>query len=301
MTNKHDETTILVTGATGNVGSELVKQLSFHDKGKNVRVRAAVRSIEKAAKIKYSGVELVGIDYAKLTTLSEALDGVDKLFLNTPFQPDLAELTSIMVAEAAKSGTVKHIVKLSVLGAEAEPTITMSRLHRQAEKKIEESGLPFTFLRASGFMQNFINFFGNSIKSKGAFYVPAREGKLSFVDVRDIAAVGVKVLTDDQGVRYNGKAYPITGPEALSYGEAAEILSSEVGKKISYVDISEESARKGLKEIGMDDWFINSLMELYAIVRAGYASNLSSAVEDITGKKAISFPQFARDYVEAFK
>jgi len=246
-------------------------------------------------------VEFVEIDYAKPATLSEAFNGVDKIFFNTPFQPDIAELTSNMVAEAAKSGTVEHIVKLSVLGAETEPSITMSRLHRQAEKRIEESGIAFTFLRASGFMQNFVNFFGNSIKSKGAFYVPAGDGKLSFVDVRDIAAVGVKVLTDDQGVRYNGKAYPITGPEALSYGEAAEILSREVGKKISYVDIAEESARKGLKEIGMDDWFINSMMELYAIVRAGYASDLSSAVEELTGKKPISFSQFARDYADSFK
>ena len=141
----------------------------------------------------------------------------------------------------------------------------MSRLHRQAEKKIEESGIPVTFLRTSGFIQNFVNFFGNSIKSKGAFYVPAGDGKLSFVDVRDIAAVGVKVLTDDQHDRHNGKAYPITGPEALSYGEAAEIPTREVGKKISYVDITEECARKGLKEIGMNDWFINCMMELYVI------------------------------------
>ena len=108
------------------------------------------------------------------------------------------------------------------------------------------------------------------------------------------------MLTDDQHHRHNGKAYPITGPEALSYGEAAEILSREVGKKISYIDIEEESARKGLKEIGMDDWFINSLMELYAIVRAGYASNLSSAVEELTGKKPISFSQFSRDYADSF-
>ena len=295
------ETTILVTGATGNIGTELIKQLSVHDEGRNVRVRAAIRSINKAAKIKSSGVELVEIDYAKPATLSEAFNGVDKLFLNTPFQPDLAELTSNMVAEAAKSGRVEHIVKLSVLGAETEPSITMSRLHRQAEKRIEESGIAFTFLRASGFMQNFVNFFGNSIKSKGVFYVPAGDGKLSFVDVRDIAAVGVKVLTDNQGGRYKGKAYPITGPEALSYGEAAEILSREVGKKISYVDIAEESARKGLKEIGMDDWFINSLMELYAIVRAGYTSDLSSAVEELTGKKPISFSQFATDYADSFK
>lgn len=90
-------------------------------------------------------------------------------------------------------------------------------------------------------------------------------------------------------------------PEALSYGEAAEILSKEVGKKISYVNIPEQAERKRLKEVGIDDWFINSMMELYAIVSAGYASNLSSAVEELTGNKPISFLQFARDNFGSFK
>jgi uncharacterized protein YbjT (DUF2867 family) len=288
--------TILVTGATGTVGSEVLKQLS----AKGEIIRAASRSASDNTFRNLNNVQVVQPDYNNPATIAEAFKAVDKLFLLTPFQSNMIDLTSNLVREA-KNARVKHIVKLSIMGADAEPGITMSRLHRQAEKIIEESGIPFTFLRASGFMQNFVNFFGNSIKSKGAFYVPAGDGKLSFVDIRDIAAVGVKVLTDDQGVRYNGKAYPITGPEALSYGGAAEILSSEVGKKISYVDIPEESARKGLKEIGMDDWFINSLMELYAIVRAGYASDLSTAVEELTGKKPISFSQFARDYADSFK
>ena len=140
----------------------------------------------------------------------------------------------------------------------------------------------------------------SSIKSKGPFNIQ-QDIKFSLVDVRDIAVVGVKVLTDDQYDRHNGKAYSLTGPEALSYGEAAEILSKEVGKKISYVNIPEEAARKGMKEIGMDDWFINSLIELYAIVRGGYGSNLSSDVEELTGRKPISFLQFTRDYADSFK
>jgi uncharacterized protein YbjT (DUF2867 family) len=143
--------------------------------------------------------------------------------------------------------------------------------------------------------------YGNSIRSKGAFYIPAGDGKLGFVDVRDIAAVGAKVLTDSQYDRHNDKAYSLTGPEALSYGEAAEILSKVVDKKIVYVNIPEEAARKGLKEFGINDWLINSMMELYAIVSSGYASNLSSDVEELTGKKPISFLQFARDYADSFK
>ena len=121
------------------------------------------------------------------------------------------------------------------------------------------------------------------------------------INLKSKALTFVDINIHIQHDRHNGKTYPITGPEALSYGEAAEILTREVGKKISYVDITEESARKGLKEIGMNDWFINSMMELYTIVRAGYASYLSSAVKDITGKKPISFSQFARGYAQSFK
>ena len=210
------------------------------------KVRAAARSTTRASSNdKLKEVEFVEMDYNKPETLATAFKDADKLFLNTPYQPDMVELTTNLVAEAAKSGTIEHIVKLSVIEAEAEPEITISHLHRQAEKIIEESGIPFTFLRASGFMQNFVNVFGSSIKSKGAFYIPAGDGKFSLVDVRDIAAVGVKVLTDDQYDRHNGKAYSLTGPEALSYGEAAEILSKEVGKKISYVNIPEEACSQG--------------------------------------------------------
>jgi uncharacterized protein YbjT (DUF2867 family) len=298
---ERNESTILVTGATGNIGNELVKQLSVLGNHRSVRVRAAVRSGIKAAAIKGLGVEVAESDYTKPTTLSKAFIGVDKLFLNTPFQPDMVQLTSNLVAEAAKSGTIEHIVKLSVTGAEAEPGITISRLHREAEKIIEESGIPFTFLRASGFMQNFVNIYGSSIKSQGAFYAPAGDGKIGFIDVRDIASVGVKVLTDDQNDRYNYKAYYLTGPEALSYGEAAEIISKEVGKKISYVNIPDEAARKGMKEVDMGDWFINSIIEMYGIVRAGHGSYLSPNVEELTGKKPIFFSQFAREYADSFK
>ena len=124
-----NESTILITGATGTVGSEVVKQLP--STGQNVRVRAADRSINKAAKIKALGAEITEVDYTKPTTLTKAFSGVYKLLFNTPFQPDMVELTSNLVSEAVNSGTVKHIVKLSVLDAEDEPGIIGTRIHRK--------------------------------------------------------------------------------------------------------------------------------------------------------------------------
>jgi uncharacterized protein YbjT (DUF2867 family) len=214
----------------------------------------------------------------------------------------LAEYASNLVTEAKKAG-IRHIVKQSIIGADLEAHVGIMRLHRQAEKIIEDSKIRFTFLRPNEFMQNFINFHSPTIKSNNAFYLPAQDAKLSIVDVRDIAAVAVKALTDDDGGgndRYNNKTYLITGPEALSYYQAAEILSNTTGKKISYVNISDEEFRGAMKEMGLDDWTINTFSELYDYFRKGYASQVSSAVEEVTGKKPISFSQFAKDYAEAF-
>src|SRR5919198_1190142 len=268
--------TILVTGATGTLGSEVVKQLLLSARGErgegreeDMVVKAAARSANDSTFRNTGGVQVVQLDYKKPDTLSASLKGVDKLFLLTPFQSNMVDLTSNLVNEAKKAG-VKYIVKQSVLGADAEPGITSSRLHRQAENIIEESGIPFTFLRPNFFMQNFITFYSHFIKTQGAFYAPAGDAKVSFVDVRDIASVAVQALINDSQQQHTQKAYDITGGEALSYGEAAEMLSNEVGKKIKYLNISDKDARKGMKDAGMDEWTINSMIELFEITRAGY-------------------------------
>jgi uncharacterized protein YbjT (DUF2867 family) len=155
------------------------------------------------------------------------------------------------------------------------------------------------------FAPNFVNQFGHTIKTQNAFYVPAGDAKMSFIDSRDIAAISAEILTKNNSgssrQHYENKAYDITGPDALSYGQAADILSSEAGKKISYVNITEEVARKGMKQIGIGDWFIDIMMELFRIIRAGYGSETTTVVEDITGRKPIPFAQFAKDYAEVFR
>ena len=301
---KNDEKTILVTGATGTVGSEVVKQLvsSPSSSGYNI-IRAAVHSQNKADRFRqYRGVEIVNMDYNKPETIADALNHVNKLFLLTLPSPNMADISSSLVKEAKKRNDLKHIVKLSVLEADAEPGTTIGRLHRQEEKIIEESGIPYTFLRSGAFMQNFVNFFGQTIKNQNAFYLPAGDGKVSFVDVRDIAAVATEILlTKSSGSQQQkNKAYDITGHDALSYSQAAEILSGGIGKKISYIDIGEEDARRGMKKMGMEDWLIDAIMEFYYIIRTGHASRTTNAIEQITGRKPVSFEQFVRDYASSF-
>jgi uncharacterized protein YbjT (DUF2867 family) len=185
------------------------------------------------------------------------------------------------------------------MGTDLGADVDAMRLHRQTEKMIEESGIPYTFLRPNEFMQGFINFQGSTIKSNNTFYIPAEDAKVSIVDARDIAAVAVQALIN--GDRHKNKSYLITGPEALSYHQAAEILSNTTGKKIAYVNISEEETREALKELSMDDWLISTILELYTYFRKGYASKVSSAIEEVTGKKPTTFAQFAKDYVDAFR
>ncbi len=285
--------TILVMGATGNVGSQVVKQLA--DAGANVR--AAVRSPRKAESLKSERVSLTEFDTDKPETIEAAFQGVDKVFLLTPLVPNMVELSANLVAAAKKAG-VKHIIKSSGMGAEVEPGITLTRWHREAEKAIEASGIAFTFVRPNGFMQNYANFNGATIKTQNAFYLPVGDGKVSYIDTRDIAAVAVAALTQDG---HEGKAYEVTGLEAISNQEIAEIISQVVGRKINYVDVPEDAARSEMKQSGMPDVLIDMTMELYELYKAGYASEVTPTVEQVTAKKPISFVQFANDYAEAFK
>ena len=302
MPTKNDRNVVLVTGAAGNVGTELVKQLSTA----GAIFRAGVHSNKSADKIRKisSRAELIEIDYDNPETLRRACDGVSKIFLLTPDSPRAVELASNLVKEAKKAG-VRYIVKQSnIFVTEMEPaTKPYACLHLEAEKIIHESGIQFTFLRPNDFMQNFVNFYAPTIKTNGSFYIPGGDAKVSFVDVRDIAAVATKVLMehDESETRHFGNAYNITGPEALSYYQAAEILSNTAGKKINYVNIPEADARRGMNDMGMNEWFINIALELFDNYRKGYASQISDAVESITGNKPISFAQFAMYYAGTFR
>jgi uncharacterized protein YbjT (DUF2867 family) len=200
------------------------------------------------------------------------------------------------VIAAAKRANVRHIVKLSAIGVGPDSPISLARWHWQTEKQVEESGIPFTHLRPHFFMQNLLGY--ATIKEQSALYGSMKDGKISMVDVHDIATVAARVLTEDI---HEGKTYEITGPEAISYTEVAEKLSAAIGKKVTYVDVPLEASRKAMLDMGMPEWFANNLTALIAFFSTGGAAFVTNVIADVAKKQPITFDQFARDYAEAFK
>jgi uncharacterized protein YbjT (DUF2867 family) len=283
---------ILVTGAGGTVGSEVLKQL----REQGAKVRAGFNNPEKAARAKQQGIDAAVLDFADRASLAQALKGVDKVFLLGPTVPNQTQLESNVVEEAKKA-SVKHIVKLSVLGAPDEK-FTLAKWHRAVEKNIESSGLQYTFLRCNEFMQNTINYYLPTIKSDGAFYLPTKDSKNSVIDARDIAAVAVKVLTTSG---HENKAYELTGPEALSHDQIARKLSAAAGTQIKYVDIPPAAYKESSLAAGVPEFYVDLLLNLYQFYVAGEAQRVTKDVERVLGRKPHSFDGFARDHAPAFR
>jgi uncharacterized protein YbjT (DUF2867 family) len=280
---------ILITGASGNVGREVVKQAL----AVGLRIRATFQSPAIAAKAP-AGLEGVIMDYAKPETIRPALQGVEKIFLVGPPVRDLPALEANFVKEVRAAGR-KHIVKLSALGGRES---MFPSGHRDSEENIEASGLPYTFLRPNGFMQNLVNYNAGTIRSQNAFYGCQGNGAVSIVDIRDIATVAVIVLA---ATGHEGKSYALTGGEALTNEQVAEKISRVAGRKISYVDLPAAELKKGILSAGTPEWSADALLDLQRLYREGKASLVTDDVERLTGHKPITFDQFARDYAFAFQ
>jgi uncharacterized protein YbjT (DUF2867 family) len=287
--------TILVTGATGTVGSEVVKALA----NRGLSVRAGVHSIIKGDRLKQLNpeVQLVEIEYTRPETLHVALTGVSRVFLATPFSEDQVDIGK-RVIDAAKQAGVEQIVRLSVVGADAKPGIQLGRWHREVEEYLEQSGLAYTLLRPGGFMQNFLHYNADSIRQQGQLDLPIGEGKVSYIDVRDIAAVAAAVLSAE-GTEHYGQAYTLTGPAAVSGAEVAAAIGQATGRAVSYVDQPEEAAAQGLAQA--PSWLRDSMLELNRLYKAGYAAAISPTVEQLTGCPARSIEQFAHDFHQQFQ
>jgi len=282
---------ILVTGATGHVGSDLVRLLAEA----GTPARALIHSPHKAAPIQRLGLETALGDFEQPDTLDAAMAGCDQLFLLSPPSPRQPEQERSVI-DAAKRAGVSHVVKQSVPGADPDSELAFARWHAQIEQYLAQSGLAHTLLRPNYFMQNFL-MSAQPVADQGTLYGMTGEGRVSYIDTRDIAAVAAQVLASPE---HQGTSYMLTGSEALTAAEVAERLSAAAGRKVGYVDVGPDGFRQALAGVGLPGWLADAVVAGNALLAAGRGAGVTGEVARLTGRPPRTFGQFAADHRAAF-
>lgn len=279
--------TILVIGAGSSVGSVVVGELrtSGH------QVRAAYHDPAAAERDMSAGHDAVAVDLSEPRTLAPALDGVDAVFLLSATGPGQAA-QGLNVVRAAQAAKAERVVQLSVWRADEELT-PIAAQQRPVERALEASGLGWTFLRPNFYMQNFTRQMAASIRQDDTFAQPDSSAPISFTDNRDVAMVAARVLTSPG---HDGQIYDLTGPQALTYDEAAAILSEILGRPIRFTGLTDEAAKAGMLRRGLPESYADALIEVSRAYRDGGAERVTTAVRDLTGSEPTPFAQFVRDH-----
>jgi uncharacterized protein YbjT (DUF2867 family) len=276
---------ILITGATGTIGSELVKQL-----------QAAQVPFETMSSKPGAGRRVASFE--SVEQLTQAFAGIDTLFVLLPLVPNKLDLAR-NVAQAAQAAGVKHIVRSSGAGADAKAGFSLPRMQGEVDDILAQTGIPSTFLRNAGFMQNYITFLGGMVKG-GMIYAATNDAAQSVIDVRDIAAVAAKILTNP--APHAGKAYTLTGGESLTDTQRAAQLSQALGKPVGYTAIPVAQASATMKnEWHMPAVLVDWMDSLNTLVGMGYAAGISPDVQQLLGRAPIGFAQFAKDHASAWQ
>ena len=281
---------ILVTGASGTVGKALLNEVARS----GARHKAMYRSAEEAAKAP-AGTATVVADFSKKETLSSALRGVESVYLVCSPIPDLVQLETNVI-EASVAAGVQHIVLNSALGAGDYPK-SFPSWHRKVEDKLQSTRISFTILRPNSFHQNVLTYFAPSIRTQGVFYSSMGKARVSFLDVRDIAAVAAKALA---GGEHRGKTYELNGPEALSYTEVAEKISKHAGRAVQYVDIPAEAQRKAMLDQGMPVWQVDALLDLQEYYTSGKGGEIDALLPKLLGRPPVTIDRFLSEFAGEF-
>ncbi|MGR5091723.1 SDR family oxidoreductase [Vibrio maritimus] len=278
---------ILVLGATGNTGSEVVKQLK--EAGADFGIMA--RSADAANKLDLNPNQVCVSNYDDVETMTQALEGVKKIYVAMPAHPSNQQWIENTVA-AAKAAGVELIVKLSGMGARADAGSEIIRTHVLTDNIVKASGIAYTIVQPNSFFQNL---FGSlpTINALGQFFLPLAQAKQSVIDIRDVASVIVTALTQSG---HENQTYLISGPEALTFAEQAAILTEVSGKQIDYIAVPQESAESAMKEAGMDNWTAEKLAEIMAWFGEGHYASVTDTVERVTGNKPRTFRAFAEEF-----
>jgi len=280
---------ILVTGATGTVGREVVAQLLAAGE----KVRAMTRNPVRATFD--PRVEVVRGDFEDPASLANAVRSVERAFsLTLGPQTGFHERN---LAQAGKAAGVRHIVKLSAMGGDGEMKNDIRKWHDEGEQAFRETGIPLTVLYPGAFMSNALHW-RETIRTSRKVFSNYGQGKLSPIHPRDVAAVAVRALTTPG---HEGKSYALTGPEALTVGEQVEILAKAVGKPIEYVPASDEAIRAAMEKADLPVPLVNALLPFAAFIRSGRAARVFPTVHEVIGRQPLTFNDWCRENAAAFR
>jgi uncharacterized protein YbjT (DUF2867 family) len=280
-TQKGNIMTILITGATGNIGTQLTKELTA--KGASFYLMTSKPSDALNTRV---------ASFNDVSSLTKAFTGIKTLFVLLPLVANKLDLAR-NVATAAKAAGVQHIVRSSGAGADPESGFALPRLQGKVDEILSATGIQCTFLRPAGFMQNYATFQAGQVKA-GLINAAHGDAHKSMVDVRDIAAVAATILINPSA--HAGKVYTLTSNDSLTENESVAILSAAIGKTVRYEAISNEEAITGMKQWGLPPEIIDAMASLNQIIAAGYAAGTTGDVQALLGRAPISFTQFAKDY-----
>ena len=284
--------TILLTGATGNVTSAVIRSLQ----GSGHRLIGLVRDPAKAKDLAAQGVQLRTGDLSLLRTVEGAFVGVDVAWLLTPPGPS-APFQASNALWAAWLGGVKHVVRMSAVGAAHDAPNLNSRLHALSDAEIAGCGLSFTVVKPHFFMQN-LTMAAQSVAEQGTIYFALGDAKLPMVDVRDIGTSVAAILANP--APHAGKTYTLTGPTTVGMDQVASALSEALGKPVKYVPVPVAAMVETLTKMGLDDYNQVALRDYFTAYSRGWESQVTSAVKDLTGIEARGIAEFARDHAAAF-
>lgn len=278
---------ILITGATGKTAALVAAQL----RAKGVGVRALVRDAKKAEALAAQGVQLAVGDFDRSDSLEAALEGIESVFLVTPPHPDASGMVDRFLAAATRSPARPRIIRLSAIkGSDQGPTDN-TRTHGRADRAIQDSGLPYVILRPNYFMQNLFGA-AESILKQGMMFQGTGDGRLGFIDVRDIADVATATLLDRQ---WDRGIYELTGPESLSYGDVARLLGEALGREVKYVPVTPEQVRESILKLGWGAWSAGIMADYSAAYAKGWGDFTTTFVEKLSGHPARSYATFLRE------
>jgi uncharacterized protein YbjT (DUF2867 family) len=278
---------ILVTGATGTIGSHVFRRLTAAGE----RPRAFVRDPEAARARLGARLDYAVGDLERPETVEAGLAGVDSVFLLTRQSNRQPEQERNVIAAAVRSG-VRRIVKLSVFRPADRSPLQIARQHSEMERAVEQSELTHTFVRPVFLMQNLLG-----MVRDGAIHTSAEDGRIAMVDARDVAAVAVNALTSRAS---EGKTYTLTGPQPLTFDEVAEILSEETGERIRHLRVAPDEVRNAIERSGMEAWFAEDMAKLHGMLADGYEDLITDDVRTVTGTSPSTLAEFARDFADQF-